>query len=412
MKADIVISSVGQLNQPKYPDIPGLEKSAIPRFHSARWDFNVDLEDKKVAVIGTGASAVQFIPQIAPKVEQLTIFQRSAHWVAPRDDYRYWPVMRTIFQYVPLIRWLYRFYIYLYSDWLFYWLFARKKQIEDMVKQLCVDHATKQLGDRKDLLANQIPDYPPGCTRLLFVDDYFPTLVRDNVEVVTNGIHHVDDKGVYTHDASGKMTLHEADVIILATGFRSTEMLQPMKVLGRGGEDLEVMWQDLGGAEAYLGMTIDHFPSFFMTYGPNTNLGHSSIIYMIECQTNYIMQCLRAMMTSKSGSIEVKSEAMRRFNQEIQGELSHMVWSTNCQSWYKNEQGKVTQNWSTSIWKYWWRTSKLNIDDYDMRGKADWKSPKTDWTFLWNGIWWGLMSMVAMSLGRIKQSFDKTSYTR
>jgi cation diffusion facilitator CzcD-associated flavoprotein CzcO len=206
------------------------------------------------------------------------------------------------------------------------------------------------------------PDYPIGCKRILIGDDYYPALVRDNVFVVTDSIVRVTEDAIVT--ANGRE--HPVDAIIYATGFVTTSFLAPMKITGRGGIRLEDTWKE--GAEAYLGMAVAGFPNFFMLYGPNTNLGHNSIIFMIECQVRYVIGCVKSMRKKRLRWLDVKPDAMARFNQELRRRLGKTVWATSCTSWYKTEAGKITNNWSDFTLRYWWRTRRPKLAAFEVAG--------------------------------------------
>lgn len=356
IKANVVVSGTGQLNRPFYPKFEGLESFAGKAFHSARWDHSCDLAGKNVAVIGNGASAIQFVPEIAPKVKKLTIFQRSANWVVPKADRPYTPFEQWLFRNFPWIVKLHRYQIYLtlernYLAFIkgsfFGKLFekAAKKEIETHVKD--------------PALAKKLtPDYPAGCKRILLSNDWFPTMARPNVDVVTSHIARVTPDAIVTEDGQS----HPADVIIYSTGFETTTFLAPMKIVGRNGLDLNTAWAK--GAEAHRGVAVAGFPNFFMLYGPNTNLGHNSIIFMLECQVNYILQCIQALRSPKVRFIDVKKEAEEAFNRDLQQDMQKTVWAAGCSSWYKTADGKVTNNWSSFTMRYWWQMRHPDFAEY------------------------------------------------
>ena len=212
------------------------------------------------------------------------------------------------------------------------------------------------------------PDYPVGCKRILISDDYYETLVRDDVDVITNPIAEVLPDGIRTEDGR----IRKADTLILATGFRTTEFLQPMDIRGRGGLPLNEAWQN--GAEAYLGLVLPDFPNFFMMYGPNTNLGHNSIILMIECQVRYIMQCIERLRGSDLSRLEIQRDAMNRWSEECQGALRKSVWATGCDSWYKQTDGRITNNWPYGTIAYWWRTRRPQFNDFEEHSWSETRS--------------------------------------
>ncbi|MEQ3636624.1 NAD(P)/FAD-dependent oxidoreductase [Alcanivorax sp.] len=352
-----LITATGQLNQPAYPPLPGIEDFKGPHFHSARWNHDEDLTGKTVAVVGTGASAIQFVPHIAKVAGKVKLFQRSAAHVIAKPDRAYRKAEHWMLKKLPLTQTLDRMRIYAANEsrvlgftsfqkaMAFYeWLFAR--------------HLKKQINDpalRKTLT----PDYPMGCKRILMSNDYYPALAQANTEVINYGIDAVDEKGLT--DSSG--THHDVDVIIYGTGFKATDFLTPMNITGRNGKDLNSAWQD--GAEAYLGITVRGFPNLFMLYGPNTNLGHNSIIYMLESQIHYVQQCLAEMEEQQLHSMEVRESVQARFNDNVQRKISDTVWDKGCHSWYKTDSGKNTNNWPGFTFDYRRQTQHLELSDYE-----------------------------------------------
>ena len=358
--ANVLISGVGQLNRPAYPKIDGLDAFKGAQFHSARWDHSVDLTGKNVAVIGNGASAIQFVPEIAPEVGKLTIFQRTPNWCVPKPDRPFTEREKKLFRSMPWLvraqRWLTwmmleRNYLAFTQGSFFGKLFERasKKELEAHISD-------------PELRRKLTPDYPAGCKRILLTNDWFPTLARPNVHVETSHIARITDNAVVTEDGVS----HPADVVILATGFESTDFLSPMKIVGRGNADLNDVWA--AGAEAHLGVAVAGFPNFFMLYGPNTNLGHNSIIFMIECQANYIAQCVQALRNGRLRYVDVRKEAMAEFNRVLQKDMQKTVWAAGCASWYKTADGKVTNNWSSFTAKYWWEMRHPDFAEYALVG--------------------------------------------
>ena len=358
--ANVLISGVGQLNRPAYPKIEGLDSFKGAAFHSARWDHAVDLTGKNVAVIGNGASAIQFVPEIAPKVGRLTIYQRTPNWCVPKADRPFTEREKKLFRAFPWLvraqRWLTwimleRNYLAFTQGSFFGKLFekASKKELEAHIKD-------------PELRRKLTPDYPAGCKRILLTNDWYPALARPNVDVETSHIARITDNAVVTEDGVS----HPADVIIHATGFESTDFLAPIKVTGRGNADLNAVWAQ--GAEAHRGVAVSGFPNFFMLYGPNTNLGHNSIIFMIECQANYIAQCVQALRNGRLRYIDVRKEAMAAFNRELQQDMQKTVWAAGCSSWYKTADGKVTNNWSSFTARYWWQMRHPDFNEYALVG--------------------------------------------
>ncbi len=354
--ADVLVSSVGQLNRPSVPDLPGLGEFQGEAFHSARWNHAYDFTDRDVAVIGNAASAIQFIPQIAPQVRNLLIFQRSANWMIPKFDRAYSAAEHERFARFPWLARLYRWWIWLAHESRFP-VFRQNRFLSRRFERWALRWMRSQVAD-PELRQALTPDYPIGGKRILISDDYYPTLGRENVHVVTTEIDRITRDGVVTRD--GKH--HPVDALVFATGFESTRFLAPMKLEGPGGRPLDDAWKE--GAEAYLGMTVSGFPNFFMMYGPNTNLGHNSIIFMIECQTHYIVECLRHMDRDGLKSIDVRAEVMASFNEHLQKELERTVWTRTDHSWYKTKRGRITNNWSGTTTEYWWKTRRPDLDDF------------------------------------------------
>ncbi len=355
--ADVLVSGVGQLNRPCQPEIPGLDRFEGESFHSARWNHDVELAGKTVAVVGNAASAIQFVPQIAPKVKQLHIFQRSANWMIPRFDRAYSDRERRRFARHPLLARLYRWWIWAQHEARFP-VFRRNEFLSKRIGKLAEGYMRSKVSDARlqDLL---VPDYPIGGKRILISDDYFQALERDNVDVVASPIERLTEHAVVTRDHCS----YPVDAVIFATGFESTSFLAPMKLEGREGRLLESEWKD--GARAYLGIAVAGFPNFFMLYGPNTNLGHNSIIFMLECQARYIVQCIQALGTRDLKYLDLREEVMDAYNERIQRELARSVWAATGKSWYKTTDGKITNNWSGTTARYWWKTRKPDLSLYD-----------------------------------------------
>jgi cation diffusion facilitator CzcD-associated flavoprotein CzcO len=356
---DVVITATGQLNRPKYPNIRGLRDFGGAVFHSAEWKAGHDVRGERVAVVGSGASAVQIVPSIAPLTSRLYVYQRTPSWVIPKADYAYPDVVRAAFRKFPALLRLNRYLIY----WLLeprFLAFARGSGYSKLFERQARSYMQSQIVDPA-LQAKLIPDYPPGCKRVLISNDYLPALQRPDVEVVTEGIDHVTKDAIVTRD--GRAT--RVDAIVLATGFEATHFLAPLVVEGAGGARLEEEWRD--GAHAYLGMTVSGFPNFFMLYGPNTNLGHNSIIFMVECQARYVASLVERLARDQVQSVSVRRDRMNAFNAAVQTELSDTVWNAGCTNWYTTEDGKQTNNWPHFTVQYWWRTLRPRLDDFEWR---------------------------------------------
>jgi len=357
-EAEYLISSVGQLNRPSVPAIPGLERFQGAKFHSARWDHDVNLTGKTVACIGNAASAIQFVPEIAKQLEKLHIFQRSANWMMPKFDREFSESEKRRFTRVPLLAKLYRCWIWLSFE-LTWPIFRGVRWMSKRLERLAVREMRKVIKD-PELQEALIPDYPIGGKRILISDDYYQTLNRENVEVVLDEIDHLTEDAVVTKNG----TEVHVDVVILATGFESTSFLAPMHLEGLARRSLQKEWEN--GAQAYLGMTHPGFPNFFMTYGPNTNLGHNSILFMIECQTRYILDCIRQATKRRLRFIDLRQDVLDRYNRDIQRELAGTVWTATDHSWYKNDAGRITNNWSGPTIRYWWKTRNADLRMYHL----------------------------------------------
>jgi cation diffusion facilitator CzcD-associated flavoprotein CzcO len=337
LRSRVVVSAMGPLNKPKYPEIPGRESFAGPSFHSSQWDHSVRLDDKKVVVIGTGASAIQFVPQIAPKVEKLTLFQRTPPWIIPRRDRPIGRAQKLARKWLPSYAWLVRKGQYWIREMRGIGFVLNPKVLEgsETLLKRFINHSIRDPA----LRAKVTPEYRAGCKRILISDDYYPALRRPNVELVTDAIAEIRPHSVVTSD--GRETA--ADVIIYGTGFKATEGVVPVRVYGSGGVELGDAWRD--GMQAYLGTSVAGFPNLFLVIGPNTGLGHNSMIFMMEAQYRYILGAIGYLARSKSRSIDVKPDAMRSFNADLQRRMRGTVWETGCSSWYQDARGKNVSLW-------------------------------------------------------------------
>jgi cation diffusion facilitator CzcD-associated flavoprotein CzcO/acetyl esterase/lipase len=349
MEADVLVPACGQLSRPARPAIPGLDRFPGPVFHSAEWDHRVDLTGKRVAVVGTGASAIQFVPAIADRVVALTVFQRSAPHVIPKPDRAYGPrrpgnraAARTFWR----------------SFFALGTLGLTSVRAAGLPFRLASAALRRSQVRNPALRARVTPDHPIGCKRILISSDYYPTLGRPHVDVVTESIAEVTAGGVRTADG----TEHPVDVIILGTGFATTEFLTPMKVFGPGGVELSEWWRD--GASAHLGIAVPGFPNLLLLYGPNTNLGSGSIVHMLECQIGYVGQALE-LLRSGVRTLTVRPEVAARYDTEIQQRLARTVW-TGCQNWYRTASGRVVNNWPGTVREYTTRTRRFEAAEYEI----------------------------------------------
>jgi cation diffusion facilitator CzcD-associated flavoprotein CzcO len=362
-RARAIVAGCGGLSKPSLPDIAGLAKFKGKVFHTARWDHSYDLAGKRVAVIGTGASAIQVVPAIAPKVGSLKLFQRTPPWIIPKPDPSFSPRAQDVFAKVPAVQALTRNFIY--------WLleaFALGFVVDPRLMKPRQNQALKYLARavRDPILREKLtPKYTIGCKRILFTNDYFPAVQRENVELVTDSIAQVSEHGVVTNDG----VTREVDVIVLATGFQAAEACAPFEVVGRRGQDLNETWRN--GAEAYLGTTVSGFPNFFTIVGPNTGLGHSSMVFMIESQVQYILGALQTMRDKNLQTLDVREGAQTQYNQRLHARLNKTVWSKGgCTSWYQTKSGKNTTLWPGFTFEYRLKTRKFDPRPYEMIEKG------------------------------------------
>jgi cation diffusion facilitator CzcD-associated flavoprotein CzcO len=341
---DIFIPAVGQLSRPVIPAFEGLADFAGARFHSAAWDHGVELAGKSVALVGSAASAVQILPELAKVCGHVDVYQRTPNWLVPRGNGHYPAWRKALFKHVPIYRQALRLYLYLYGEFL-YDAFRTGSWRNTLLKNAALKHLHTQVPDPA-LRAKLTPSYELGCKRVLFSDDFFPCFARPNVSLVTDKIERFEAAGLRTADG----VLHPADVAIFATGFDVTNCLSPIAIHGRDGAQLEALWKD--GPFAYRGVAVPGFPNMLIMYGPNTNLGHNSIIVMLEAQARYIVQCLSHMVERNLTTLEVSQGACRLWNERVQRELGQMVWTTGCGSWYESAGGRITANWSGSTLEY------------------------------------------------------------
>jgi cation diffusion facilitator CzcD-associated flavoprotein CzcO len=353
MEGRALISAMGPLHHPMIPELPGLADFEGKTFHSAQWHHDYDLAGKRVAVIGTGASAIQFIPQIAPKVAHLDVFQRTPPWILPKPDRALRSWERRLFERVPGTQRFYRTVIYFFQESAV--LGFRNPRLMRLGESLAKRHLERQVPD-PEMRRALTPDYTIGCKRTLVSSDYYPALTRDNVSLITDAIAAVDKDAIITADG----TRHEVDAIIFGTGFHVTDAMSKVNVTGRGGLKLTDAWRD--GVEAYLGMTVKDFPDLYFMIGPNTGLGHNSMIFMIEAQVRYILKCLRM-----GRPVAVRADVQDRFNRWVQRQSEGAVWiAGGCVSWYLDKEGKNRAAWPASTIRYWRQTRRPALADFEM----------------------------------------------
>ena len=351
----ILVSACGQLNRPAYPVIVGSDAFLGPQFHSSGWDHSVSLAGKRVAVVGTGASAIQFVPEIARCVEHLDLYQRTPPYVIARADVGYPRWMRGAFAAFPRLQRISRAVQYVAHEARALG-FTRFLWAMELPRRGALRHMRRTVTDVA-LHAKLEPDYPLGCKRILISNDYYPALSRANVTLVTERIERITAHGLRTADG----TERTADVIIYGTGFHATDFLVPMRITGPDGVDLQTAWRE--GAEAFLGISVAGFPNFFLLYGPNTNLGHNSIVYMLESQIRYVLSCVEALARG-ARALDVRADVQAAFNARLQRRMRQTVWSRGCTSWYQTAGGKHTNNWPGFTFAYRRATRRVALQNY------------------------------------------------
>jgi cation diffusion facilitator CzcD-associated flavoprotein CzcO len=362
LRARALVWGTGPLHIPSMPDIDGLDGFRGRVFHSSQWDHDHDLRGKRVAVIGTGASAIQFVPQVQSEVGALTLFQRTAPWVLPKPDRPVPERMRRLYKIAPVVQKLQRALIYARNEALVGgFLHPRRMKV---IERFARSYLDRKFADRPDLKAKVTPDFTIGCKRILMSNDYYSALKQPNVDLVTEKIVRVTPTGVVTADG----TEHEVDTIIFGTGFRVGEgMAHDVTITGRDGVKIEDVWAD--GPEALLGTTVAGFPNLFVMIGPNTGLGHSSMIYMIESQTSYLLDALRLVDANRAVALDTRRDRQDAFNATVQKRLEGSVWSAGgCASWYMDENGRNHTVWPDYTFRYRRRTRKVDPADHELVG--------------------------------------------
>jgi cation diffusion facilitator CzcD-associated flavoprotein CzcO len=355
-EADAIVLATGQLHRPAQPTLPGAETFAGHVFHSARWDHDYDLRDKKVAVIGTGASAVQFVPEIAPLVRSMTVVQRTGNWFMPRRNRPYPRAWRAAIRALPGLQSWRRTFVFHYGETLTA-MIRHPRTLGLLGRARSSAFMRWQLRGHPELRKRVWPDYTFGCKRVLFSSAFLPALARDNVELVTERVTAIEPRGLVTADGR----VYEADCLIYATGFKTTSFMFPMEVTGTGGVQLGAAWA--GGASAHLGITVPGFPSMFLMYGPNTNTSGGSILVYLEAQARYLRQALQQVDAAGGAAIEVRPEVAATSDGEVQGRFSGTAW-TACDSWYRDGEGRIVANWPGYMREYVAQTATLDPAQY------------------------------------------------
>jgi cation diffusion facilitator CzcD-associated flavoprotein CzcO len=365
--ARVLVSGAGPLFEPKVSQLPGLERFHGATFHSARWDHYCDLPGKRVAAIGTGASAIQFVPEIQPEVAQLHVFQRTAPWVVPHNNRPVTRLERAAYRAVPGLQRLVRGATYALRESLVPG-FVERPRLMRFVERLARRHMRSQISD-PELLAKVTPDYSIGCKRILPSNDWYPALGQPNVELVTAPIREIRESSIVAADGKER----EVDAIIFGTGFHVTDMPVGRLVHGRDGRSLDEVWQ--GSPRAHLGTAVAGFPNLFLLLGPNTGLGHNSMVYMIESQIAYVLGALRAMRERDAGAVEVRGETQAAFNDRIDARMQGTVWSTGCSSWYFDSKGRNAALWPDWTWRFRRRTASFDAEHYELRPRGSFGGP-------------------------------------
>jgi cation diffusion facilitator CzcD-associated flavoprotein CzcO len=359
ISAQVLVAGTGPLHEPSMPAVPGLDRFEGKTFHSAEWDHDHDLTGERVAVVGTGASAIQFVPRIQPKVSRMHVFQRTPPWIMPHPDRALSPLEHRIYRALPSAQLAMRAAVYWARET--FVLGFMDRRFAKLPQRVALKHLRDQVPD-PELRRKLTPDYTIGCKRVLLSNDYFPALMQPNVELVNDGIAEVRASSVVTADGSER----EVDTIIFGTGFRVTDPPSADLVRGRNGRTLAETWQ--GSMEAHLGTTIAGFPNLFFLVGPNTGLGHNSIVFMIESQLNYVLDALRTMEARGAGSIDVRPDVQARYNAAIQKRLRNTVWNAGgCASWYLDHTGRNTTLWPGFTWPFRRLLRRFDADHYELR---------------------------------------------
>jgi len=364
LTAQVLVDATGPLSHPAVPRIRGLHRFEGAVFHSARWDHDHDLRGQRVAVIGTGASAIQFIPQIQPQVRTLHVFQRTAPWVMPHSDRAITGWERRLYRALPIVQRAVRATVYCLRETLVVGL-TREQRLLAALERVGRAHLRCGVGDPA-LRRKLRPQFSLGCKRILVSNRYYPALAQPNVEVVTDAIDHIHGRTIVTRDGRSR----EVDAIILGTGFHVTDPPTAALVRGRDGRSLLERAIEEGGTQAYLGATFAGFPNLFKLIGPNTGLGHSSMVFMIESQIAYVLDALRVMDERAIASVEVRQQAQAAYNERIQARMPRTIWSSGCASWYLDAAGHNTTLWPDFSFRFRHRLRRFDSAAYELRGGA------------------------------------------
>ena len=359
--ADVLVSAAGALSDPKLPDIDGIDSFQGEVFHSAQWDHDYDLTGKRVAIIGTGASSIQIVPEVAKRVAHLDVYQRTAPYVIPRMDRAYTGLERFAFKHVPGVQRMYRTGVYFSREALVP-SFVIDPRLAMPAKRAALANIGRGIKD-PELRERVTPTFEIGCKRILISNDWYPALARDNVDLVTDGISKITPNAVVTRDG----TEREIDVLIVATGFHTTDLPIASRIHGRQGESLADHFKQIG-MQAYKGATVNGFPNLFFVVGPNTGLGHSSMVFMIESQVAYAVDAVKTMRRQDVVAVEPTKQAQQSWNEDVQERMKRTVWSTGgCSSWYLDEHGRNVTLWPRTTYKFRQLTARFDTENYVAR---------------------------------------------
>jgi cation diffusion facilitator CzcD-associated flavoprotein CzcO len=357
-----VVSAAGPLSEPSIPRIPGIERFQGTMFHSARWDHGHDLRGERVAVVGTGASSIQFVPQIQPQVARLHVYQRTPPWIMPRRSRPLTRLERSLYQRSPAAQQAMRNSIYWARE--LYAIPLIRASLSPLTRRVALRYLSSQVKD-PELRAKLTPRYAPGCKRILISNDYLPALAQPNVDVVTNGVAEIREHSIVTRDGAER----EVDTIIFGTGFHVTDVPIATRVFGVGGRSLREAWS--GGMQAYRGTSVAGFPNLFLILGPNTGLGHTSVVLMAEWQARYVTRALQHMRQAGLGELEVRPAAQAEWNARLQRKMGGTVWlAGGCASWYLDEHGRNTTLWPDFTFRFRKALRRFDPESYDGRPLA------------------------------------------
>jgi cation diffusion facilitator CzcD-associated flavoprotein CzcO len=357
-ESDVLLTACGQLSVPSVPPIPGLDSFEGPAFHTAQWDHDAELDGKRVAVLGTGCSAIQVVPAIQPRVERVDVYQRSPGWTFPKMDFEYGERAKRMFERFPELQRIDRALVFGFME-LGAAALTKRRWLLAPFRAAAERQITKAIDD-PELRAKVTPKDEVGCKRIMLTDEWYPTLTKPNVELITDRIAEVTANSICTADGAER----ETDAIVLATGFQSHGFVAPMEIEGAGGRTLAEAWGDV--ARAYLGMSVPGFPNLFLLYGPNTNGGTGSVIYTIEAAMAHILDALRQLEVTDARRIEVRPQVAEAFDRELRSALAGTVWHTGCTNWYVDENGNDPNQWPWLWSQYRRRTAQLDPDAYEL----------------------------------------------